>query len=67
MGVHGLRRRDRTDARGDARDEQLRERKRSRSSSVALVGGIAFDGIVRRHDGRATAPLPEPGQGATGS
>ena len=32
-GVHDHRRRDRTDAHGDARDEQLRESKRSWSSS----------------------------------
>ena len=42
-------------AHGDARDEQLRERKRSRSSSIALVGGTAFDGIVGRHDARTSA------------
>ncbi len=49
MGVHGLRRRDRTDARGDARDEQLRESKRPWSSSFDLAGGSAFDRVVRGH------------------
>ena len=47
--VHGRRRRDRTDAHGDARDEQLRESKRPSSSSFDLVGGAAFDGVVRVH------------------
>ena len=49
MGVHGLRRRDRADAHGDARDEQLRESKRPWSSSFDLVGGSAFDRVVRGH------------------
>ena len=50
MGVHGLRRRDRADARGDARDEQIRESKRpSSSSSFALIDNTAFDGVVRGH------------------
>ena len=52
MGVHHRHRPERAGAHGDARDEQLRERKRSRSSSVALVGGTAFNGIVGRHDER---------------
>ena len=49
MGVHGLRRRDRADAHGDARDEQLRESKCPWSSSFDLVGGSAFDRVVRGH------------------
>ena len=49
MGVHGLRRRDRADAHGDARDEQLRASKRPWSSSFDLVGGSAFDRVVRGH------------------
>ena len=55
MGVHHCHRPERAGAHGDARDEQLRERKRSRSSSIALVGGTAFDGIVGRHDARTSA------------
>ena len=55
MGVHHRHRPERAGAHGDARDEQLRERKRSRSSSIALVGGTAFDGIVGRHDARTSA------------
>ena len=55
MGVHHRHRPERAGAHGDARDEQLRERKRSRSSSIALVGGTAFDGIVGRHDARTRA------------
>ncbi len=49
MGVHDCRRRAHTDAHGDARDEQMRESKHLRSSSFILIGGAAFDGVVRRH------------------
>ena len=55
MGVHHRHRPERAGAHGDARDEQLRERKRSRSSSIALVVGTAFNGIVGRHDERTCA------------
>ena len=54
--------RQRARAHGDARDEQLRRRKRPRSSSIALAFGqlTAFDGVVRRHRRRRrmkTTPL----------
>ena len=49
VGFHDRRRRDHTDAHGDARDEQLRESKRPRSSSFDLVYGTAFDRVVHGH------------------
>ena len=49
VGVHDRRRRDRTDAHGAARDEQLRESKRPWSSSFALIDDTVFDGVVRVH------------------
>ena len=41
-------------ARGDARDEQLRERERPPVSSFDHVSGVAFDGVVRSHASRHT-------------
>ena len=70
VGVHDRRRRDRTDAHGDARHEQLRESKRPWSSSFDLAGGAAFDGVVHGHrrgrveeriaDADAWSELPTP-------